>query len=293
MKPFLFTLTCFLSISLFGQSPFEIQLDSIGQTLLNAPTQSQRDAANERLIRLIEDEADESLFGMQQNYIKSIGVFTSADSLLKVINWAVPTNENGYRYECFLLHKNAKGDYKRYKLTDTKYASRDFQSISATDYNWPGALYYHLIQTESKLQTYYTLLGWDEFDQLTNRKVIEVIWFTKSGLLNIGAAVFKPYNDPIKMRHVFQYADQNRMQLRYDSLNKRIIFDHLSPSSRSLDGLYEYYGPDFTFDAYKWDGNYWVLSEHADPDLGLEKSKKDFKINPKIIAKDTVLYNPK
>jgi len=293
LKAFFTALSFILTLSLFGQNSFERKLDSIAQIILNTSIQTERDAANKLLIHSLEEQKAEVLFEIQQKNIKSISIFTSSDSLLKVMNWAVPTIDNGYRYECIVLHKNNAGVYNQYKLTDTDIESEELLSLSATDYNWPGALYYDLIQTESKLQTYYTLLGWDEFDQLTNRKIIEVFWFSKSGLLNIGAAVFKPYEEPIQKRRIFQYADQNSMQLRYDTLNDRILFDHLSPSSRSLEGLYEYYGPDFTFDSYKWDGNYWVFSEHADPDLGIKKRKKDFKIDPKVIAKDTVLYNPK
>lgn len=289
MKAFtlLFLLTS--AFALNAQSPFELKLDSIGQIILNSADEKERKAANKLLINWLEKGKTDQLIHVHSENVQSIGVFTSKDSLLKLFNWAIPQIEGGYQYECILIYDGKH----RYRLNDTQHKMEELVALSANEFNWPGALYYQLVEKKSNLQTYYTLLGWDEYDGLTNRKIIEVMWFTKSGMLNIGAGIFKPFEEPIQKRQVFHYADQNSMQLRYDTLNDRILFDHLSPSSSSLKGLYEYYGPDFTYDALEWSGRYWELKEDVDPDQGLKKKKKDFKLDPKDLAKDTVLYKSK
>jgi hypothetical protein len=54
------------------------------------------------------------------------------------------------------------------------------------------------------------------------------------------------------------------MSLRYDPTHKRIVFDHLSPSKPSYEGNYEFYGPDFSYDAFTFIDNTWVLVENID-----------------------------
>jgi hypothetical protein len=47
------------------------------------------------------------------------------------------------------------------------------------------------------------------------------------------------------------------MSLRYDPQKKMIVFDHLSPTKPSLEGQYEFYGPDFTYDGLKFEKGVW------------------------------------
>jgi hypothetical protein len=46
-----------------------------------------------------------------------------------------------------------------------------------------------------------------------------------------------------------------------------IVFDHLSPSESIYEGQRQYYGPDFTFDGYKFVNKRWKLF----PDLDLKR----------------------
>ena len=45
---------------------------------------------------------------------------------------------------------------------------------------------------------------------------------------------------------------------------KMIMFDHLSPSRPSYTGNYEYYGPDFSYDGFRFEKDAWVLTEQID-----------------------------
>jgi len=44
-----------------------------------------------------------------------------------------------------------------------------------------------------------------------------------------------------------------------------IVFDHLSPSKPSLVGVYEFYGPDFSYDGYKFEKG--MLELYPDIDI--------------------------
>jgi hypothetical protein len=68
----------------------------------------------------------------------------------------------------------------------------------------------------------------------------------------------------MRNRVVFEYSARVSMSLRYDAAKKRIVFDHLSPAKPSFEGNYEFYGPDFSYDAFAFIDNYWVLEENID-----------------------------
>jgi hypothetical protein len=51
--------------------------------------------------------------------------------------------------------------------------------------------------------------------------------------------------------------------MRFDLKNGRVVFDHLSPESPALEGVYSYYIPDMSYDCYRYDydAENWVLQE--------------------------------
>ena len=54
------------------------------------------------------------------------------------------------------------------------------------------------------------------------------------------------------------------MSVKWNERMKMIVFDHLSPSQPSLAGNYEYYGPDFSYDGFRFEKDAWVLVEQID-----------------------------
>ena len=50
--------------------------------------------------------------------------------------------------------------------------------------------------------------------------------------------------------------------MRFDK--DMIVFDHLSPSREDLEGQYQFYGPDFSYDGLRWKDCGWVLIEDLD-----------------------------
>ena len=54
------------------------------------------------------------------------------------------------------------------------------------------------------------------------------------------------------------------MNIEYDPEHQRFIFDHLSPSEPAFEGVYAYYGPDFTFDSLALKKKLWTLESDID-----------------------------
>ena len=73
------------------------------------------------------------------------------------------------------------------------------------------------------------------------------------------------------------------MTVRFEEKYGRIVMDHLSPEAPSMKELYSYYVPDFSYDAYIFDGEYWTLKEDViavnDPDIRF--SKEYIQLNPR------------
>jgi hypothetical protein len=40
-----------------------------------------------------------------------------------------------------------------------------------------------------------------------------------------------------------------------------IVFDHLIPETPNLEGMYDFYVPDMTYDGYRWQGSIWKYEE--------------------------------
>ena len=77
-------------------------------------------------------------------------------------------------------------------------------------------------------------------------------------------AEIKSLLDKIIDNLAFVYNEKATMSLRYDEEKKMIIFDHLSPSQPSLEGKFEFYGPDFTYDGLKFEKGIWVHYPNID-----------------------------
>jgi len=54
------------------------------------------------------------------------------------------------------------------------------------------------------------------------------------------------------------------MMLIYDTKFNMIVMDHLSPSSPVYNGDYQFYGPDLSFDALKFEDGLWIYESAID-----------------------------
>jgi hypothetical protein len=203
----------------------------------------------------------------QFDSIKSIGHIISSDEKLHVYTWNIPQSggyNNYYGIIQFYLKKDDK--YISTVLEEKTGFLNKSQQAMAQPNNWPGALYYKIITNKVKDEVYYTLLGFDFNNLISNRKVIEVI-----NIDEFGIPVFKQqgfvYNGKKLNRIVFEYTERAQMQLDYNDKTKLIVFDHLSPSKPSLQDQYQFYGPDLSYDGLKFIDGIWVHQSDITPEF--------------------------
>lgn len=197
--------------------------------------------------------------------VPHLGKLISKDKNLKIINWNLVYEDGSHEYFGYILHYNAETkNFETFTLLDKSKEITNPEEAVLTSQTWFGALYYQIIETEYKETKYYTLLGWDGYNEFKNRKVIEILQFSKKGSPKFGASIFSKGNNESKRRIIFEYTDRVSMALLYDDRVRQIVYDHLAPSDPAYKDQFQYYGPDGSYDTFKFKRGKWVYSTDFD-----------------------------
>jgi len=213
-------------------------------------------------------------------HLETVAILDSPDEKVRIVNWNVEYPDMSYSFSGFVMIRNNK-KIKLYELKDMldPYDTRPKGSVGLDE--WYGALYYEIVPFLSKRKTQYLLIGWDGGTAGSNFKILDVLTINKN-TIQFGSPVFNSNGD-ISKRLIYEYSDKATMTVRFEEKYGRIVMDHLSPEAPSMKELYSYYVPDFSYDAYIFDGEYWTLKEDViavnDPDIRF--SKEYIQLNPR------------
>ncbi len=225
---------------------------------------------NERIrindsIRLIIDSyaGSDTVFTHRFTNLRYLGQIMSPDSLLKIITWNLVLENEPGRVYCYFIRKTGPGTENLiYRLSS---AYRENPIIADTTYtgaDWYGALYYDLRPYKISEDRCWVLLGIDYGNPLISRKIIEVLRFKPDNSIVFGRKWFASGEEK-KYRAVFEYASNATMSLRFRS-DSSIVFDHLVPFSPLHKDDRQYYGPDYSYDAYNFENGLWKLNINVD-----------------------------
>jgi hypothetical protein len=216
-------------------------------------------------IRLVLDEyvKSESVFTDKFTNLRYLGQIISPDSVLKIITWNLVLENEPGRYYCYFIRKqeNSK-ENKIYRLSARYNENQVYTDTTYSESNWYGALYYDLKPYIVKDEHCWVLLGIDYGNSSVSRKIIEVLNIRADGSIEFGRKWFVNGEEK-KYRAVFEYASNAMMSLRFKS-DSSIVFDHLVPFSPAHKDDHEYYGPDYSFDAYNFENGLWKLVINVD-----------------------------
>lgn len=188
--------------------------------------------------------------------LKYLGKIHSPDSLIRIYTWNLVDERRSPLYYCFIQVRDEQNDDVRYyELIHNPLPIGDFEGEAIGPDNWYGCLYYEVIPVKANGKTFYTLLGFDMNNVLINRKLIDVLYW-ENGEIKLGAPLFQ-LERKLQHRVVFEYSARAMMSLRYNMQRDMIVYDHLSPSQPQFTGQYQFYGPDFSFDGFKFEHNRW------------------------------------
>ncbi len=198
------------------------------------------------------------------------GDLYSPDQSFRLLTWNLPLEAGRFSYFCYLQKK----DETWYELVDTKHEGRRLENKSFEHDEWLGALYYEILPVKHKKERFYFLMGWDGYTDMSNRKILETMYFDSKGFPKFGKPVLKT-NRFTKRRLILEYTEDAYATLRYNAGKKMIVFSHLMPLRPELEGVFEFYAPDLSYDGFKQKGKVWELVE--DVDVRSEKTGKPYK----------------
>jgi hypothetical protein len=244
-------------------------LETLFGRLSSCQDDADRIRINDSIKSIIESYVlSDSIFTHKFTNLKYLGQVGSDNSQLKLLTWNLLLESSKSRYFCYFIRRSGKknlvskleGRYQDESIrSDTTYSEKD----------WYGALYYDIKDVKKDKQIYWVLLGIDFGNPSITRKVIDILSFTPDGKIILGKKLFVT-GAITKYREVLEYSSEAVISLKFLN-DKSIVFDHLVPVSPSLKGKKEYYGPDYSYDAYNLEKGIWRFK--SDVDIRNKKKK--------------------
>ena len=195
--------------------------------------------------------------------LETISKLYPPDSSFRIFTWQMVINDNIIRQHGAIQMRTADGSLKLYPLIDKSDVTINIADTIGNNKGWIGAVYYRIIENKSSNQKYYTLLGYDENNIRSNRKIIEVLNFVNDEP-EFGGRYFSFENDAVKLptmsRYIMEYKKSTGARLTYDENLSMIVFEHLESESNEPKKKWTLI-PDGDYEGFKWNNGKWVHVE--------------------------------
>ena len=272
-KTILINILAFFCISCSAQkgnnslfSEYEDTLKVMAHHMMNAETESEKRTANTAFItNLTEVLQYEKSFKFPFDSLPTIARISSPDNTFRIFNWLLKKDNGNYEYFGIVHYHNKKR--KRYEvipLVDNSANIRNAEQEDLDAENWYGGLCYQIAYIKKAGRKYYTLLSWDGNDGYSTKKIIDVMYFSGKNKIKFGLPIFKQNKKESQKRVILEYDSKTSISVKYHSKEEKIVFNHLVPPNKDLEGLEEYYIPEGTFNAYQYKRGKWWLQQDVD-----------------------------
>jgi hypothetical protein len=195
--------------------------------------------------------------------LETISKLYPPDSSFKIFTWQMMINDNVIRQHGAIQMRTADGSLKLYPLIDKSDVTVNMVDTIGNNKGWMGAVYYNIVQKKSANQNYYTLLGFDENNIRSNRKIIEVLHFNNEEPV-FGGRYFSFEEDSVFKssigRYIMEYKKTDGPKLNYDAEMDMIIVEHLISESNEPNKKWTLIG-DGDYEGFKWKNGKWVHIE--------------------------------
>ncbi len=195
--------------------------------------------------------------------LKSISRLYAPDSSFRIFTWQMVVNENIVRQHGAIQMRTKDGSLQLYPLIDKSDVISNQTDTVGNNLGWMGAVYYKIIQKSYNQKQYYTLLGYDENNIRSTKKIIEVLSFTNSEP-QFGGQFFSFENDtivkPTRSRFILEFKKNAGALLHYDADKDMILVDHLESESNEPNKKWTLI-PDGDYEGFVWKKGKWVHIE--------------------------------
>lgn len=246
-------------------SAAEIQINALFTRMASPTSDAGKKRMNDSIVSLMEGTLQ--LPGSMDypfSQLSRMGKISSADGKVRIYTWNLPWTDGTNSYYGFLQYKTTnKGETRQVFLSDKSADIQDASQAVLSPSKWYGMLVYEIVETKDGGNVYYTLLGLDNRDLFVSCKIADVLYFDDKNEPLFGKSIFH-YQNKFVSRVIFQYSAKVKMGLKWNPKMKMIIFDHLAPPNSSYTDNYAYYGPDFSYDGFRFEKGRWELVEKVD-----------------------------
>ena len=212
------------------------------------------------LVRALKDPRS---FSYPFDSLETISRLYAPDSAFRIFTWQLVINDNVIRQHGAIQMRTHDGSLKLYPLIDKSDVTTRIADTIGNNYGWIGAIYYRIIQKKSANQNYYTLLGFDENNIRSSRKIIEVLNFLNDEP-TFGGRYFSYEEDSIfktsQIRYVMEFKKEAGPRLTYDRDLDMIIVEHLVSESNEPKKKWTLVG-DGDYEGFRWKNGKWVHVE--------------------------------
>ena len=194
--------------------------------------------------------------------IVNISKLYAPDSSFKIFTWQLIINENTIRQHGAIQMKTADGSFKAFPLIDKSDIITNQTDTIGDNNGWMGAVYYKIIQKEYKGESFYTLLGFDENNIKSDKKIMDVLQF-KNGKPVFGNKLFVMENSneyqKQMARYILEYKKEAAARLTFDEDLGAVVFDELTSESNTPNKKWTLV-PDGEYNGFVWKNGKWVLT---------------------------------
>jgi hypothetical protein len=273
MRKIYLLLFIFISLHSFAQkgnnslfAEYEDTLKVMAHSIMNAESEAEKRLANQAFItNLTEVLQYEKAFKFTFDSLPTIARVLSPDNTFRIFNWLLKKDNGAYEYYAIVHYHNKKRQrYEIIFLEDNSANIRNAEQEDLDAKNWYGGLYYQIAYIKKSGRKYYTLLAWDGNDGYSTKKIIDVMYFSGKNKIKFGLPIFKKNKKESQKRVIIEYDAKTSVSVKYQQKEQRIVFNHLVPPKKELEGLEEYYIPEGTFNAYQYKKGKWWLQQDID-----------------------------
>lgn len=191
--------------------------------------------------------------------LETISRLYAPDSSFRIFTWQMVINENIIRQHGAIQMRTTDGSLKLFPLIDKSDISTNPADTVADNKGWMGAVYYKIIQKENSGKKYYTLLGFDDNNIRSTKKVIEVLSFN-DGRPVFGGRYFSIPNQNVytrnAARYIMEFSKDASPRLTYDAELDMIIMEHLVSNSGDPNKKWTLI-PDGDYEGFRWQNGKW------------------------------------
>jgi hypothetical protein len=239
----------------------EDSLQSISLKIVQGRTAAERFAADSQFTKMfVRALKNKNSFYYPFNSLPTISKLVPEDSTFKIFTWQMVVNDNVTRQHGAIQMKTDDGSLKLFPLIDKSDITINKEDTVGNNFGWMGAVYYKLIEKHAFGKNYYTLLGYDENNISSNKKIIEILTFN-NGEPIFGGSYFSFQDNSVikkhKARYIMEYKKNASPRLTYDPDQDMIIYEHLISESGEPQKKYTYI-PDGDYEGLKWIDGRWV-----------------------------------